>query len=245
MRSMRRTLALSWAGFLILVGVGLLTWVGYNLLIELQPSAAGRHPGPAVGMGIAAIWFGLVQIRRNRRSPGRRVEPPQITARMEDGFVDLTFALERRQRDSGGGERLAAIGQDGDRLVGFSVVIEPGWRRIRLGGIESPTYQGGIVIESAGPPSDELVRAIDRLYMTEAAATGMRRAVRVTGISLDGNPTDLDAGPVRIKLFFWENEGEDHYAEAYLNIDVRSGAIELNEKDSVYRMPLVLALSDR
>ena len=57
-----------------------------------------------------------------------------------------------------------------------------------------------------------------------------------------GNPSDLDAGPTKIKLFF-ESEAEDRYAEVFLNIDVRARSIELNEKDPDYRRPVVSALS--
>jgi hypothetical protein len=173
---------------------------------------------------------------------GMGVKPPQIAAKLEEGFVDLSFALESRKHDSAVGERLVAIGQDGERAVAFAILIESGWKDVKFEGIDLPTYQGRIVIESVGPPSDELVRAIDRLYVTNAGATKMQRETRFTGISLGGNPSDLDAGPTKIKLFF-ESEAEDRYAEVFLNIDVRARSIELNEKDPDYRRPVVSALS--
>ncbi len=169
-------------------------------------------------------------------------KPPQIMAKAAEGFVDLSFAMDSRKQDPDLGERLVAVGQDGDRPVSFAIVIEPGWKDVKFEGLDIPTYQGGIVIESLGQASDALVQAIDRLYVTKAGAHRMQRATRFTGISLGGNPSRLDAGPAKIKLFF-ESEAEGRYAELFLNIDVQAKSIELNEKDEDYRRPVVLALS--
>jgi hypothetical protein len=170
------------------------------------------------------------------------MKPPQIMAKAADGFVDLSFALESRKQDPGVGERLVAIGEDGDRSVSFAIVIEPGWKDVKVEGLDLPSHQGRVMIESLGRASDALVQAIDRLYVTRVGAERMQRATRFTGISLGGDPSRLDAGPVKIKLFF-ESEVEGRYAECFLNIDVEAKSIELNEKDEDYRRPVVLALS--
>ncbi|HEX5053940.1 MAG TPA: hypothetical protein VFZ65_19335 [Planctomycetota bacterium] len=168
---------------------------------------------------------------------------PQILAKAEEGSVDLSFAVESRKQGPGAGERLVAMGQDGREAVAFAISIEPGWKDVELERTGIPTHQGRrIVIESVGQRSDRLVQALDRLYATNVGAKAMQRATRFTGISLAGDPSALDAGPARIKLFF-ESEAEDRYAEVYLNIDVRAGSIECNEKDSDYRKAVVLALS--
>lgn len=170
------------------------------------------------------------------------VKPPQIMAKAVEGFVDLSFALDGRKQELGVGLRLVAIGLDGDRPVSFAIVIEPGWQDVKFEGLDIQTYQGRILIESLGEASDALVQAIDRLYGTQAGAQRMQRATRFTGISLRGDPSHLDAGPAKIKLFF-ESETEGRYAEVFLNIDSQAGSIEFNEKDMDYRRPIVLALS--
>ena len=171
-----------------------------------------------------------------------RVKPPQIMAKAADGFVDLSFALESRKQGPRVGERLVAIGADKDRPVAFTIVIEPGWKDVKLAGLDIPTHQGSIVIESLGEASDALVQAIDRLYATGIGAKTMQSATRFSGISLGGDPSRLDVGPAKIKLFF-ESEVSGRYAELFLNIDVQAKSIELNEKDEDYRRPVVLALS--
>lgn len=63
---MRRLLAASWGGFLILFGTILLGWVAYNLLVERQPQTEGRSPYPAIALGGAAIWIGIARVRGHR-----------------------------------------------------------------------------------------------------------------------------------------------------------------------------------
>jgi hypothetical protein len=170
------------------------------------------------------------------------VKLPQIASKSEDGFVDLSFAIGSRQQKAACGERLVAMGRDGAQDVGFAILLEPGWKEVRLEGVKLTTYQGRAVVESIGQRSNSLVQAIDRLYSTNAGVKEMGQAIRFTGISLGGNPSDLDAGPAKIKLFF-EGATEGRYAEIYVNIDVKVGSVELNEKDPDYRVSVVHALS--
>jgi hypothetical protein len=70
----------------------------------------------------------------------------------------------------------------------------------------------------------------------------MRSAVPFTGISLEGTPHNLAAGPVKIKLFF-DPGAESEYAELYLNIDLAQRRVHLDEKDPEYRAPILRALT--
>lgn len=168
--------------------------------------------------------------------------PPQITASSEEGSADLCFAIESRSRAGGAGTRLVAVGRDGSDEVAFAVVLSRDWKETTLGGAPGG-HLGVVAIESIGQRSDDLVRAIDRLYAAKVGAGAMARSTRFAAFALDGKPADLDAGPVQLKLFF-ESEEDDRYAELYLNIDVAGARIELNEKDDDYRKALVLALAD-
>jgi hypothetical protein len=167
---------------------------------------------------------------------------PQIATTGEQGFVDLTFAIESRERAATGGERFVAAGADGQTEVALAITVEPGWTKGKLDGINADVYRGLVTLETTGPRSDRLLQAIDRLYSTNLGVNRMSRATRFVGISLEGNPAALDDAPTKIKLFF-ESEREDRYAEIFLNLDVRAKTIQLNEKDPDYRKAVILALS--
>jgi hypothetical protein len=70
----------------------------------------------------------------------------------------------------------------------------------------------------------------------------MAASTKFTGLSLEGDPSKLDDGEVKIKLFFESNK-EEAYAELYTNIDLPSKKLEFAEKDPGYRVALVKALT--
>ncbi len=60
---MKRLLTLGWGGLLVLIGVGLLGWIGYNLLVEMQPEAEGRSPVKPAVFAVVLIGIGITRIR--------------------------------------------------------------------------------------------------------------------------------------------------------------------------------------
>jgi hypothetical protein len=42
----------------LLIGLSILGWIAYNYLVEMQPSARGRSPLPALVFSAAAIYVG-------------------------------------------------------------------------------------------------------------------------------------------------------------------------------------------
>src|SRR5262249_8845737 len=101
---------------------------------------------------------------------------------------------------------------------------------------------GIVTFVSLGPPSNAFVSELDRAYETKLAPAAMADAVSFTGLSLEGNPSRLAAGPVKIKLFF-EGSRPEAYAEMFLNIDKKARRIELREKDPEYRSATIRALT--
>jgi hypothetical protein len=168
------------------------------------------------------------------------VRPPEITSETEEGSQDLVFALIARSGRTLGGEVLRATGKHQRRLVSFEVRLGPAWKEGNFAG--RITYQGTAAIVSVGEESDALVRILDELYGTKLAPRSMNTETSFTAISLEGNPQELKAGAVKLKLFF-EAEEEERYAESFLNIDVAKSRVYLLEKDPEYRTPIVLALS--
>ena len=47
----------------LLMGLALLCWVGYNLFIERLPEAQGRNPIPAILFTIGLLYVGQKMIR--------------------------------------------------------------------------------------------------------------------------------------------------------------------------------------
>jgi hypothetical protein len=169
-------------------------------------------------------------------------EPPapiEITSSLEDdGFVDLTFALERRSA-----REFVAHGTHRGTAVAFSVELGRAWDSSDAGGIT--LMRGRAVLRSVGARSDAFVRALAGLYGIDEPGASMLAAVEVEAVALGGDPQRLDEGSVRLKLFF-NSDGdasEALYAEAYLNLDLAAGRLDFNEKDHDYRRPLLGALT--
>jgi hypothetical protein len=103
------------------------------------------------------------------------------------------------------------------------------------------TYRGTVTYRSTGPESDSFLQVLDELYGTKLSPKAMGGETRFAAISLEGDPRDLDKGPVKIKLFY-EGAGQDDYAELYTNIELAARRLEVREKDEEYRLPVVKAL---
>lgn len=183
-------------------------------------------------MGFFSSLFGC------GHSNGKRI--PDILSNSEEGFADLTFLIVEVARNRDGSQRLVANARHRDRAVGLAVRLGPNWREGTLGDT-IVTHQGEVTLASIGEDSDALVTAVSQIYELESGPLSMAEAVDFTGISLEGDPARLSAGPVKIKLFF-EHEDEEQYAEVYLNIDLQQMILEVREKDQEYRGALLRAL---
>ncbi len=45
--------------FVLVLGLLLAGWIAFNLLVEMQPEAAGRNPLPGIGLSAAFIFVGV------------------------------------------------------------------------------------------------------------------------------------------------------------------------------------------
>jgi hypothetical protein len=167
---------------------------------------------------------------------------PELLSDAEEGFADLTFVLERSPKDARGLQQLRLLGHRGATRVSFAVVLGPRWQRSDDPPIT--TFKGSVTFVRLGELSDAFVRELDRAYDTKLAPAGMADSVSFTGLSLAGDPTHLDAGPVKIKLFF-DAPRPDAYAELFLDVDAERQLAQLREKDEEYRSAIVRALTRR
>jgi hypothetical protein len=172
----------------------------------------------------------------------KAMQGPEITSETEEGFQDLVFAVKAHVRHPDGTRLITASGQANGEAVEFAVQLASAWKGGAIKSVDFPTFQGLVILRSTGEASDRLVKVMDALYETKLAPAGMLTATEFTGISLQGNPSALEAGPVKIKLFF-ESKDEERYAELYLNVDLKASRVELHEKDPEYRKPVIRALS--
>ena len=51
--------------FVLLLGLVLLCWVGYNLFVEMQPEARGVNPLPAIIFSLVFLYVGQKWIRNS------------------------------------------------------------------------------------------------------------------------------------------------------------------------------------
>ncbi len=72
----------------------------------------------------------------------------------------------------------------------------------------------------------------------------MKNEVTFTAVGLEGNPRELEKGPVKLKLFI-QGSAQDQYAEFYTNIDLKARRLYVSEKDPEYRGAIIRALRGR
>lgn len=167
---------------------------------------------------------------------------PEITSSAEEGWHDLTFAIRGTEKQADGSRVLEARGLHHGREVGVLVVLGPSWQKAKLAGdLAITAYRGIVSYRSLGPASDLLLQALDELYGTALHPKAMRAETKFTGITLAGNPAELDKESVKIKLFY-ESDDEQRYAEVFTNIDLQHHVLQINEKDEGYRKPLIRSL---
>jgi len=168
--------------------------------------------------------------------------PPEIQAESESDIYDLVFFIRAHKIMPDGSQTFLASGVNQGTDVGFELLLGPQWKEGSISpGI--PTYTGFASYHSAGADSDSLMNVLDELYKTKQHPKGMKSETKFSAISLDGDPRDLEKGPVELKLFF-EASGRD-YAELFTNIDLKSHKLYLGEKDPEYRGAIIRALKMR
>ena len=164
----------------------------------------------------------------------------EITSECEEAFYDLVFQIREHTKLADGGQTIRTYGTHGGTEIGFAVSLSSAWRKNTFGP-DDVVYGGKVIYRSIGPESDLFLRVLDELYATEQSPTHMKTETAFSGISLQGDPRDLDKGIVKIKLFFQDND-PDSYAELYTHIDLKGRKLYVNEKDMDYRLAVVRAL---
>jgi hypothetical protein len=172
-------------------------------------------------------------------------EPPEITSQSEEDFYDLVFFIKEHKKLGDGSQSIIAYGLHSGQPVGFEVVLKSRWQQSVLSSdVPIPTFSGVVAYRSVGADSDLLLEALDQIYETKRSPKQMKNETRFAVVTLEGDPGNLEQGPVKMKLFF-EAAAEDRYAELYTNIDLGALKLYVGEKDPEYRLAIVRALQAR
>ena len=107
-------------------------------------------------------------------------------------------------------------------------------------------FASGITMKSIGTESDNLLKALSKLYKQKIDTTlKFTNSISVTYVNLDEFAKSLggqDGGQYKTEnqyKLFYEGKKEGDYAELYLNINPTEHWIELKEKDEEYR-PIII-----
>ena len=173
--------------------------------------------------------------------PQPATSPTEITSESEDEFYDLVFFIEDHKTLADGWQTITARGVHEGTEVGFELSLGSSWREGSMStepGIV--TYVGTANYRSVGAASDSLIQVMDQLFETKQSPKRMTSETRFSAISLEGDPRNIEAGPVKLKLFF---EGApSRQIELFTNIDLKARRLYVGEKDPDYRKRIIKTL---
>ena len=166
-----------------------------------------------------------------------------ITARFdpEEGWYDIFLRITDRQEENNSVVYVAKGLYEG-RVVGLKVEVNKDMSAGLLSSGEinqEAFYRNGIRFFSIGSESDELVRALSKLYQFPTVKPFSESIVGAMTFSLNEISVDLTSKEhFKFKLCF-RDDSEDLYCEMFCNIDLVDDVIELHEKDADYRENII------
>ena len=170
------------------------------------------------------------------------IELEEITSRINssDGWNDIFLKIVSDSvTDSS--HIYIAKGLYNDEIVGLQFELNS---EISAGIIEGRINGKGmkwnaVKLRTIGPQSDLLVKVLAKLYKEPVSTGFSKQTILANAYSLNEAPVDLNkSGYYKLKLFF-EDNNEELYSELFLHINTEKKEIEMNEKDEIYRKPLI------
>ena len=160
-------------------------------------------------------------------------ELPELFSKSEAGFADAELKAQKIERASDGSVVITAAARAGKENVGFRVIFPSLWKEWRPQGFSGTLRQGTVKIESIGKHTEAFVHALAKAYAKKVQRYEFTQ-VRLTAISLEGDPRKVETLPVKLKMFY-ESGNEEEYAEVFLNFDLPHRVVQFHEKDPDYR----------
>lgn len=169
--------------------------------------------------------------------------PPEIASDSDDeDSYDLVFYIQEQKKLDDGTQTILAKGLHEGEPVSFELLLRPVWGEGSWEpSLARATYIGRVNWRSVGAESDSLIRVLDQLYRSKQSPKRMKNEASFTAVSLEGDPCDLEKGPVKLKLFT-DGAGKAPHAEFYSNIDLKARRLYISEKDPEYRRAIIRAL---
>ena len=178
-------------------------------------------------------------------------------------YCDMTFEIVEKRLNTACWHLTCKAEADPYGPVGFGVQVPmTGWHEQVEGEGDDAfhSFWGNVRLRSIGEESDRLLQLLADYYgiapangskgglvgrlfgkMTNPATFVTEIDCLAVGIASD--PREIEAEQVHMKLFFDDGLEDGRYAEVFLNADLPSGIVMLNEKDEEYRSDLVHWLS--
>jgi hypothetical protein len=179
-------------------------------------------------------------------------------------MCDMTFEIAEQRFDEANNCWRLRCKADADPcgVVGFDLDIPmTGWNEQVDGEGDDAfhSFWGQVRLHSVGPESDQLIALMADYY---GIAPGNRPTGGLLGrllkspacrefvsdidclcVGIASDPRTIEAGPIHMKMFFDDGVENGRYAEVFLDVDLLSGFVMMNEKDEEYRADLVHWLS--
>lgn len=182
-------------------------------------------------LGIMASIFGL----------SFASEPLAGRLSRKDGFVDVELPIASSKTSSDRSLTVVGRGTVDGRTVALAVDLGPEWKKQLVEGVDLTLLWGAGSVRSVGPESDAFLTLLAGAYGLQPDAKAMTQRVPVTVACLDGDPRAPNAGKLTLKVFF-EHGAEEHYGEAFINIDLAAGVLEFSDKDPEYHAGILASL---
>lgn len=169
----------------------------------------------------------------------------QIDVSEDQDFVDLQLTITKNWNDENLNHIIQAKGLWEKETVGIEISFQ---RDMKIGIVNTEVdkkrfYREGINFYSMGELSDNFTKALNSLFKTEYTAVRMLATVHATAFVLSGQPEYFEEEYIKTKIFFDDSNEKEHYAEWYVNIDLKNKVLELREKDQGYRKNIINVLT--
>jgi len=184
-----------------------------------------------LAMGIAVLGCSNSEFEKHRVVDLTELVP-------HEGRIEIPLSIvEETQR--GGYHVFVAKGIYRGDMLGMMVKLKGDYSpSFDIDGIynEDLFIKNGTELISIGVESDRLLQFMARKYGLSDSGLKMRKRQALACINLSRKKPDYKSGEIRFKMLL---EREYKFAELLMNFDFSKRIISINEKDTIYRQPLI------
>ena len=168
---------------------------------------------------------------------------------VEEGWADIKLPVTDVACTSKGVCRITTLGLYQGEKAGITIEttdIAPssGFSHPQSG--PRKATPGGIVLESQGEPTLNLLRMLSSLYQHPLSNFDVPDELKLSALTIEGDPEDIESSALKFRVLYRDDqpEGPDYF-EMYINPDLPHGFVEFAEKDQQYRVPILRAFGGK